>query len=201
MRPTPRDLAELRLKAEAALRAEDWSCVLELAGRLEAEDPAWWPHLWAPAAALATYGSGGDPVPGVPRPDMCLTARKVGDDDQDAWWRYFHASSSTGLLWTDSLVPVFQGEPSTTPLVVRDDAVTHPDLSELETGVVDLGGPGLAFSPVHPFAVGVTVADAELTLGSAFDLELLPAGEHDLAVGTRTPYGELVRHQLRVVRR
>jgi hypothetical protein len=48
----PRDLAELRLRAERAARAEDDRALLELVEELRA-DEEWWAHLWAPAAAVA----------------------------------------------------------------------------------------------------------------------------------------------------
>lgn len=48
----PRDLTELRLRAEAAARAEDDRTLLELVDQLRG-DEQWWAHLWAPSAAIA----------------------------------------------------------------------------------------------------------------------------------------------------
>jgi Transglutaminase-like superfamily len=49
----PRALAELRLRAERAVRGSDDDALLSLADELEAEDAEQWPHLWAPAVAIA----------------------------------------------------------------------------------------------------------------------------------------------------
>ncbi|TWD80528.1 transglutaminase superfamily protein [Kribbella amoyensis] len=48
----PRDLAELRLRAEQYVRAEEDQLLLALVGELRG-DGQWWTHLWAPSAALA----------------------------------------------------------------------------------------------------------------------------------------------------
>lgn len=63
MRAVPRDLARLRLKAEAAARVEDWTAYLDEVDALRAQDGEWWPHLWAPLAALAVHAMGDDPIP------------------------------------------------------------------------------------------------------------------------------------------
>ena len=63
MRPVPRDLAALRLRAEAAARAEDWPTLSSYADDLRDRDLEWWPHLWAPLTAVAVHHAGGDPAP------------------------------------------------------------------------------------------------------------------------------------------
>jgi hypothetical protein len=409
MRPVPRDLAELRLKAEAAARADDWSTLASYAGALREHDVAWWPHMWAPLLAIAMHEMGKDPAPmleeavaggfrqpemydldrllgdlpdwsewsrrmrepapaptievvrwptvtygpelvldrlptereqelrerlprsasgawdtarmllewattrwehandhvdsrdavevldraaagerfacleysvvlsqalnaaeiparrvsvrtrdehvggnrghvvseawigdlgrwvvldgqsgawwgtpeeplglrelqrleraGEERPEMCLTAREVGWDEQTHWFSYFHTAASSGLEWTATFVPLFQGEPSVVRLVVPDDALTHPDLSEIATGSVDAGEPALTFSPVHPFASGVEVRSSgeQVPVGTGddepFRLEFLPPGRHDLTVHTLTRYGALAGQPLEIVRR
>lgn len=403
MRPVPRELAELRLVAEAAARAEDWSGFLSHVDRLRAEDPAWWPHLWAPLAAVAVHSASGDAVtylheaieggfrqpdmlpldslrdltgwpdlsaamrapalppkvevtvwptvtygpplvldqvPGAqesllqrrlpspepsawatarrllewttsywehandhvdsadalevldradagerfacveysvvlsqalnavgiparrvslmmrdqhdgfgrghvvseawiddlsrwvvldgqngawwgtvdrplglrdlqaiedaqgPRPDMCLTVREITPQDQETWWTYFHAASSSGLGWGERLVPLFQGETARARLVVPPSAVTHPDLARLETGVADTdAGPGLVFTPSHPHAIGALVGDTHLEPDQPFVLENLRPGQHDLEVSTLTAYGKLTPQPLQIIRR
>ena len=57
MRRVNRVLAQLRLDAEASLRAEDWPALLGYAERLRSEDVEWWPHLWAPCVALAEHAT------------------------------------------------------------------------------------------------------------------------------------------------
>jgi len=139
---------------------------------------------------------------GINRPSMVLTSREIADQDQAVWWTYFHAASSSGLGWADTLVPIFQGEPLTARLVVPCSAMTHPDLSLLETGLADTAdGPALTFSPVHPFAEGVSVARRELAAGEPFRMSSLPVGDHHLEVRSRTQYGQLRPQPLHVIRR
>jgi hypothetical protein len=166
---------------------------------LDGQNGSWW-------------GSAGEPCglrelqelehAGVPRPSMCLTAREVPRSDQDEWWRYFHAASTSGLGWGDSVVPTFQGEPMSLRLVVPTGTPTHPDLSAMETGLTDsLDGPAMTFIPIHPFATGVKVGDLGLAAGEPFALTSLPVGGNELAVHTVTSYGELAAQPLHVVRR
>jgi hypothetical protein len=139
---------------------------------------------------------------GAARPDMCPTVRDISAEDQDLWWRHFHAASASGLEWCEVLVPILQGEPQTARLVVPATASTHPDLSEMETGVADgPEGVSLTFSPVHPFATGMRIADVMLGPGQPFALPTLPADEHRLEVHTVTRYGELAGRPLHVIRR
>ena len=137
-----------------------------------------------------------------PRPAMCVTVRDITRDDQETWWRYFHGASSSGLAWTDRLVPLFQGEAAAARLVVPSTADTHPDLAQIETGVADTDdGPGLVFTPRHPYAVGTVVDGTPLPPDQPFALTSLPSGEHDLRVATVTPYGTLPSQALQVTRR
>lgn len=55
--PSP-ELTELRLLAEQLARDEADTQLLALVPRLRA-DTQWWPHLWAPAAAIAAHRHGG----------------------------------------------------------------------------------------------------------------------------------------------
>lgn len=55
--PPSHGLAQLRLLAERCVKAEDDPALLELVEELRG-DPELWPHLWAPAAAIAAHRSG-----------------------------------------------------------------------------------------------------------------------------------------------
>jgi len=136
------------------------------------------------------------------RPDMCLTVRDISPQDRDTWWAYFHAASSSGLEWRDTLVPLFQGEPAAARLVVSPKAVTHPDLTTIETGVADTDhGPGLVFTPTHPHAIGTMVGETYLESSEPLVLETLHPGQHDLDVSTLTAYGTLAAQSLQITRR
>jgi Transglutaminase-like superfamily len=56
--PVPRPLAELRLRAEQAARDSDDDGLLSLADQLASDDAEQWPHLWAPAVAIAARRTG-----------------------------------------------------------------------------------------------------------------------------------------------
>ena len=166
---------------------------------LDGQNGAWWGAVDEPLGLLELQAI--EHGPGT-RPDMCLTVRDIAPEDQETWWRYFHGASSSGLEWCERLGPIFQGEPSTARLVVPPSAATHPDLTGIETGVADCdGGPGLVFTPVHPYATGVLVGETPLQPGRPFVLEGLRLGRHDLEVCTLTSYGTLSPHSLQVTRR
>jgi hypothetical protein len=57
MADVPRELAELRLRAEQCLREDRYQELLELVPLLRS-DVEWWTHLWAPGAALAAHHHG-----------------------------------------------------------------------------------------------------------------------------------------------
>ncbi len=166
---------------------------------LDGQNGAWWGTLDEPLGLrdLQAIENGRGP-----RPDMCLTVRDIAPPDQATWWAYFHAASSSGLEWCERLVPIFQGEPSTARLVVHPSAATHPDLTEIETGVADCGaGPGLVFTPVHPHAIGTLVGETSFEQGQPFVLDTLRPGQHDLEVSTITSYGTLRPQRLQITRR
>lgn len=166
---------------------------------LDGQNGSWWGSPDEPLGLRELLERERD---GGPRPDMCLTTREVDAADQDEWWRYFHAASSSGLGWGDTVVPTFQGEPMTVRVVVLDGALTHPDLSGIETGLADTGdGPALTFTPRHPYARGVRVGDRVVATGESFGLSTLPVGRHELGVRTVTAYGDLAAQPLDVVRR
>ena len=165
---------------------------------LDGQNGAWW---GTPDHPLGLRELQGLERTGADRPSMCPTAREVSAGEQDHWWHYFHAASSSGMQWTTSFVPLFQGQPALARLIVPEDTVTHPDLSEIATGAVDVGEPALVFAPVHPFAEGVEAGGARLAPDEAFRLESLPVGEHRLQVRTVTPYAVLSAQPLTVVRR
>ena len=166
---------------------------------LEGQNGAWWGTEDQPLGLRdlqALHHAGG------PRLDMCTTLREVSAEEQDLWWSYFDTAIASGLAWTESLVPLFQGEPAPARLVVPPTEITHPDLASIETGVVDAGdGPGLVFRPTHPYATGTAVGERELGPGEPLALETLPPGEHELEVCTVTAYGRLAAQRLAVVRR
>ena len=166
---------------------------------LDGQNGAWWGMVDEPLGLrdlqAIEHASG-------PRPDMCLTVRDITPQDQQTWWRYFHAASSSGLAWCERLVPIFQGEAATARLVVPPKAITHPELTGIETGVVDSdAGPGLLFTPVHPYAIGTLVRDTRLEPGQSFVLEILRPGKHELEVSTLTSYGTLTPQSLQITRR
>ncbi|MFY9916084.1 MAG: transglutaminase domain-containing protein [Nocardioidaceae bacterium] len=166
---------------------------------LDGQNGAWWGSVDEPLGLrdlqAIEHGAG-------PRPDMCLTVRDITPQDQETWWTYFHAASSSGLKWCERLVPIFQGEAASARLVVPPTAATHPDLTGIETGVADgEGGPGLVFTPVHPYAIGTLVGETQLEPGQPFELETLPPGQHGLGVSTLTAYGTLSPQSLQITRR
>jgi transglutaminase superfamily protein len=166
---------------------------------LDGQNGAWWGTVDEP---LGLRDLQAIEHASCPRPDMCLTTRDITPQDQETWWTYFHAASSSGLEWRERLVPIFQGEASTARLVVPPETVTHPDLTGIETGVVDtVRGPGLVFTPVHPHAIGTLVDDTQLEPGQPFTLETLRPGQHDLEVSTVTSYGTLRPQTLQITRR
>lgn len=56
-RPPSPELQKLRVEAEDRVRAERWQDLLELSADLQA-DTELWPHLWAPASAIAAHHAG-----------------------------------------------------------------------------------------------------------------------------------------------
>lgn len=95
--------------------------------------------------------------------------------EQAAWAGYFANTATTGVLVSPGpFVPVFQGTGTvTTPRLVRDPHLIEPDLSGLDTAVTssDTDGPALALTPVHPYAIAVTVSDGVHT----WRVDVLPA--------------------------
>lgn len=140
------------------------------------------------------------------RPPMNSRHRDLDEASQSMWFRHFAAATTTGLAWSKGpFVPVFQSTH-----VVMSDRLVHgtdqvaPDLARIGTAVVDDGGPALRFSPVHPFAVGVQVRSrsgpSDVTLlrpDESIRLSSYGPGDHDLDVGTVTPYAVLAGSPLR----
>ncbi len=163
---------------------------------LDGQNGAWWGSTERPLGLRELQLLARD---GGERPAMVLTAREMSDEDQAHWWRYFYSVTSSGLGWDDTVVPLFQGQPSKLRVAVRPNMHTHPDLAQLETGTVDTGdAPALAFRPAHPFATGVRVGETDLAVEAAYDLDQLPPGHQQLEVRTRTPYGLLAPQSLGV---
>jgi hypothetical protein len=50
--PPPRELVELRLRAEQSMRPKDDRTLLDLSSELRSDEECW-VHLWAPAVAIA----------------------------------------------------------------------------------------------------------------------------------------------------
>lgn len=165
---------------------------------LDGQNGAWWGTRAEPlgyADLHEAFRAGHD------RPQMISTARDLAPPDQDLWWRYFDSAISSGLAWDRPYVATFQGQPAPARLVSAPDANVHPDLSQLETTIVDLPtGPGIAFTPVHPYATGVCAGQRDLTGGQSIPLADLMADTTRVDVATVTEYGALAAHDLSLVR-
>lgn len=129
---------------------------------------------------------------GEPRPRMWGRGSDFPVEDQDFYWRYFHVASSTGISWARApFTPIFQGEPRGCALLVSEREVTHPDLSHVETVILDTEGLALAFRPAHPFATGLRVGQQKVALTASFALDGLARGTHELPVSVSTSYADL----------
>jgi hypothetical protein len=161
---------------------------------LDGQNGAWW---GAPDQPLGVRELQRLLRTGAERPPMVSPAREVTAAEHASRWRYFDSAATSGLGWADTLVPTFQGRPSSLRLAVTSKALTHPDLAQLETGTVETAdSPALEFRPAHPFAVGVSLDGTHLELDTTYELGHLKAGNHALEVRTRTAYGELAPQPL-----
>jgi hypothetical protein len=136
------------------------------------------------------------------RPPMNSRRHELSDVDQADWFSYFASATTTGLTWSDGpYVPVFQDRfPVRTERLVHGSDAVAPDLGAIATALVDADGPGVAFTPLHPFATAVSVADAD---GSTSTIEVGgplalggDAGVHTRTVSAVTPYATLRAHTL-----
>jgi Transglutaminase-like superfamily len=137
------------------------------------------------------------------QPEFDGTGLNFSADDAAAWFSFFHTASVTGqLAWSDgAYVPIMEGSTvihSERLLASAEEAAG--DLALISTGVMDADGLALTFESSHPYATGfdVVAADRQVTslaTGQPFRLASA-AGEHRLAVATRTPYGTLTPQPL-----
>jgi hypothetical protein len=177
---------------------------------LDGQNGAWWTDPdGAPLSTQTLIAEFDGTAAGARR----WTAVMVGPDgrlpeaDAEGWGSYFFAGIVTGIACSPQpFIPVFQGSTvRVTPRLVRDPDLVEPDLSGIETAVVDAGGPAVRLTPVHPFAVGLTVTDRSGARDVDGPEPTIPldgiAGEHELEVSTRTPYGALAAHRLAYTRR
>ncbi|WP_340538307.1 transglutaminase domain-containing protein [Nocardioides sp. GXZ039] len=104
-----RELAQLRLQAERAARARADADLLALADRLRAGDPEWWPHLWAPAAAIAARRLGDDRAWPLLDEAIALGFRQpmlVEPDLEQAFGADEHWASALARIETDVVADV-----------------------------------------------------------------------------------------------
>jgi hypothetical protein len=157
---------------------------------LDGQNNAWWGD--DPDSPLGVRQLQARHHAGEPRPRMWGVDPEIPKEDQDFYWRYFCVASSTGVSWaTPPFTPIFQGEPRTSELLVTAAEITHPDLSQVDTAVLDDNGVALAFTPCHPFATGLLINGHALELEEAFVLSRLAPGTHELPVSVATRYNNL----------
>jgi len=161
---------------------------------LDGQNGAWWGTKTDP---LGWNDLVSQPEHDAARPDMVTTAREMTGEDMDMWWTYFDTAVSSGMTWSRPFSPFFQQEPVSVRLLASPSAVVHPDLSQLETSLVDLGyGPGVAFWPTHPYATGVRVGDILVSPHEPVLLADALADRSRVQVATVTAYSNLAPHAL-----
>jgi hypothetical protein len=128
---------------------------------------------------------------------MVSTGRHLTSEEMNGWWQHFDGVVSSGMAWARPFTPFFQGEPVSVRLLAATSAGVHPDLSQLETSLVDLGeAPGKAFRPTHPYATGVRVDDTFVAPDAPVSLTDALSVRPQIAVPSVTAYGDLAPHTL-----
>lgn len=161
---------------------------------LDGQNGAWWgsptePLGWDDLIALRRRAA--------TRADVVTTTRRVTSEDMDTWWSYFDTAVTSGMGWSRPFSPFFQQQPMTIRLLTAPSTVVHPDLSELETSLVDLGeSPGIAFRPVHPYATGVRMGNMFIAPGEPVSLDDIFTGRTRIDVAATTRYQTLASHTL-----
>lgn len=164
---------------------------------LDGQNGAWWGTQSEPLGYTELHAAFAS---GLDRPAMVSTARDNTAQDQDEWWRYFDSTISSGMSWSQPYVATFQGETAPARLLVAPDANVYPDLSQLATTIVDLpDGPGVAFSPIHPYAKGIRLGNSDVSIGEAVALARVFATSMSAEVAALTPYGPLQPHELTLI--
>lgn len=164
---------------------------------LDGQNGAWWGTASEPLgyAELHDRFAGG-----LQRPAMVTTARNLPSQDQDVWFSYFDSAISSGMAWNRPYVATLQGQSAPVRLLAAPSANVHPDLSQLATAIADLpDGPGVAFTPAHPYASGVRVGGRDVAVDQAVPLAELMADVTVIDVAAVTAYGALSAHQLALV--
>lgn len=164
---------------------------------LDGQNGAWWGTPSQPLGYAELHEAF---AAGLARPNMVGTAREHTPEDQDEWWRYFDSTISSGVSWARPYVATFQGEPAAARLLAAPGANVYPDLSQLATSIVDLSdGPGVAFTPIHPYAKGVRIGDTDVEHGESVPLTAVFTTSTSTEVTTVTSYGPLQAHELTLV--
>jgi hypothetical protein len=133
---------------------------------------------------------------GEQRPEFWTTEGEACESPE-IWWMYFAwtVNGMENARDEEPFVPVFEGEPLSTPRLTRHVQATRPNLSEFSIGFGKHNGKlVMTFAPLHPFAVGVAVNGMDV-LASGQPLEA-PAGEHEWRVQVRTLFGLLDAHRV-----
>lgn len=161
---------------------------------LDGQNGAWWGTSSEPLGYAELHDRF---AAGSERPAMVTTAREQTSQDEDVRWLYFDSAISSGMAWSLPYVATFQGEPAPVRLLAAPDAIVHPNLSQLETSVVDLPeGPGVAFRPNHPYPKAIRLGLREVAIDQAVPLCALFADSTTVQVATITAYTTLEGYDL-----
>ena len=124
----------------------------------------------------------------------------------EEWMPYFEHCSVGGVAWrTNSFVPALEGRSvlESRPLI-RSAAGAHPDLSAINTSIIDLDGvPAAAFGTDHPYATGIAIDDSSGTrqrveMGQAVALDD-PPGVNSWRISVEMRFGTLDASRLTYV--